>query len=93
MPAADGRRRALDLTNVLDGSQARSPAWASECPLLGLKRTSISGGWRSAYSQKRKFASQPIPRETNQISHIMMPVDGAVHGIKRAEIGDSRLGP
>ena len=58
-----------------------SPARASECPLLGVKRKSNSGSWMSAFSQKRKFASQPIPRETNQISHIMMPVDGAVHRI------------
>ena len=28
---------------------------ASECPLLGVKRKSISGGWMSACSHKRKF--------------------------------------
>ena len=32
-----------------------SPAWASECPLLGVKRTSISGDAMSAYSQTRTF--------------------------------------
>ena len=32
-----------------------SPARASECPLLGAKQTSISGGWRSAFSHKRSF--------------------------------------
>ncbi len=31
-----------------------SPAWASECPLLGVKQTSISGDWMSAFSQKEK---------------------------------------
>ena len=31
-----------------------SPAWASECPLLGVKRKSNSGGWMSACSQNRK---------------------------------------
>ncbi len=29
-----------------------SPAWASECPLLGVEQTSISGGWMSACSQE-----------------------------------------
>ncbi len=33
-----------------------SPAWASECPLFGVKRKSISGDWMSACSHKRKFA-------------------------------------
>ncbi len=30
-----------------------SPAWASECPLLGEEQTSISGRWMSAFSQNR----------------------------------------
>ncbi len=34
---------------VKSGSQA----WASECPLLGVKQTSNWGAWMSAYSQKR----------------------------------------
>ena len=33
-----------------------SPAWASECPELGEEQTSISGGWMSATSHKRKSA-------------------------------------
>ncbi len=33
-----------------------NPAWASECPKLGVKQTSISGDWMSACSQQRKFA-------------------------------------
>ncbi len=32
-----------------------SPAWVMECPLLGVKRKSISGGWRSSFSQSRTF--------------------------------------
>ncbi len=30
-----------------------SPAWALECPLLGVEQTSISGRWMSACSHKR----------------------------------------
>ncbi len=32
---------------------SRSPAWASECPLLGVKQKSISGRCMSAFSQER----------------------------------------
>ncbi len=45
-----------------------SPAWASECPLLGVKQTSISGDWRSVHSQEltsaqasAKVSSRPNP--------------------------------
>ncbi len=33
-----------------------SPVWASESPLLGVKRKSISGDWTSACSQEQKSA-------------------------------------
>ncbi len=32
-----------------------SPAWASECPELGVEQKSISDGWMSACSHKRTF--------------------------------------
>ncbi len=32
-----------------------SPAWASECPVLGVKQTSYSGGCMSPCSQERTF--------------------------------------
>ena len=32
-----------------------SPAWASECPVLGVERKSISGGWMSPCSQEATF--------------------------------------
>ncbi len=35
-----------------------SPARASECLLLGVKRTSNWGGWMSAFSQERTFAAR-----------------------------------
>ncbi len=38
-----------------------SPAWASECPLLGAKQKSISGGWMSACSQERSCHGR-LPR-------------------------------
>ncbi len=31
-----------------------SPAWTTECPESGAKRKSISSGWMSAFSHKRK---------------------------------------
>ena len=37
-----------------------SPAWASECPVLGGKRKSNSGGWRSAFSQEPTFERSAI---------------------------------
>ncbi len=52
---------------VNNGSQPRS----RKCPLLGAKQTSISGGWRSAYSQKRKYEGpneHPSPRSDMQDS-------------------------
>ncbi len=41
---------------VKPGSQRRSP----ECPKLGEEQTSISGGWRSAFSQKRSLRGRTI---------------------------------
>ncbi len=39
-----------------------SPAWASECPLLGAKRKSISGDWMSVHSQYRSnWPKSPCP--------------------------------
>ena len=32
-----------------------SPAWTTECPLLGEEQTSISSDWMSAYSRKETF--------------------------------------
>ena len=37
-----------------------SPAWASECPFLGVKRTSSSDGWGSVHSQTQTFECHPI---------------------------------
>jgi hypothetical protein len=42
-----------------------SPAWASECPFLGVKQTSISGGWMSAFSQKATFMRAAAPSSTD----------------------------
>ncbi len=36
-------------------------------PLSGVMRKSISGGWTSESSQKRKFASSPLPLKSNRI--------------------------
>ncbi len=45
------KRCALCRLRVKSGS----PAWAAECPLLGVEQTSISGDWMYACSQKRAF--------------------------------------
>ncbi len=41
-----------------------SPAWVLECPLLGEERKSISGGWRSACSQRTKSLRDSLLGQT-----------------------------
>ena len=47
-----------------------SPAWAPECPVLGEEQTSISGGWRSAFSQEETFADSPRWRRHTEDSEM-----------------------
>ena len=50
-PAQLGFQRPQCRLRVKSGS----PAWTSECPMLGVKRKSISGRWMSVPSQTRTF--------------------------------------
>ncbi len=54
-----------------------SPAWATECPKLGDKRKSISGGWMSACSHKRKSV---LPLEVEYWSPIQLLDEGYHRG-------------
>jgi hypothetical protein len=57
---ADNAGRGSRCSHVLGRSRACLVGLSQsrqQCPLLGAKRTSISGGWRSAFSQEPTFAS------------------------------------
>ncbi len=49
----NGELTDLDAREGLLWVKSGSPAWASECPLLGVRRKSISGDWMSACSHNR----------------------------------------
>ncbi len=52
-----------------------SPALASECPFLGVKRTSISGDWMSAYSQKQTVRPEGAEHQWRKMPPRELSVD------------------
>ncbi len=54
-----------------------SPAWASECPLLGEEQTSISGGWMSAFSHKRTLKACASVRTWSALRYGKIPSEAA----------------
>ncbi len=86
-PRAGGLRVSAILSSELNSLiEDGGPAWASECPVLGVKQTSYSGGCMSPCSHKRKFVvltrrrfvianSRPIPwqRFTPRLSVLTVP--------------------
>ena len=72
-----------------------SPAWASECPLSGVKRKSISGDWMSVHSHNRTFEHAQEHSVSDRLVWFAIPgdiaydIDGiddqryAVHGYYR----------
>ena len=65
-----------------------SPAWASECPVLGVERKSISGGWTSVCSHKQKLAGAPELKFLHNLVINTGPIP-----ISRSWLKVLRLGP
>ncbi len=54
---------------------SQRPAWASERPLLGVKQTSFSGGWMSAFSQKETVRPEGANHQWRKVPPRKLSVD------------------
>ena len=66
-----------------------SPAWASECPELGVKRKSISGDWMSACSQEQKFGCPELSKTTSSCRDLAVEANASAVGSKSGQLSVS----